>query len=314
MSLTKEIAFELKNQLEMHNDRFIKYWIAKHFGNPDTFFVFYYHLTYLISLIKTIADNVCWILNLYLKLKIDHFDLDLLNDRFKNVTKNNKQFHNILYSNNYYPDYEKLNEFRDIIQHRHVIRSMRVVSSISGENKILIPKNPEKVVANKIKTNKNDTKEDTYKIAEDIESLILYGLHEYFLIDDYTSVKDYVDPLKFCKIHVDGICNLVNSIFERIVDETTRKPLGKVIKFYPKLSVALIEVSHEISNNDFVMVEGNTTLFKQQIESMEVDHKRVEKFENGLVGIKVIEKVRVNDKMYLTKKIDNSTFLNLNYL
>lgn len=34
---------------------------AKHYGNPDTFFTFYYHFTIFISLVKTIGDNLAWI-------------------------------------------------------------------------------------------------------------------------------------------------------------------------------------------------------------------------------------------------------------
>ena len=37
---------------------------AKNIENPGTFFDFYYHFTQFISLIKSIGDNLAWILNL----------------------------------------------------------------------------------------------------------------------------------------------------------------------------------------------------------------------------------------------------------
>jgi putative protease len=287
---------------------------AKHFGNPDTFFVFYYHFTYFISLIKTVADNICWIVNLYLKLNIDHFNLDILDSKFENIIKNNRNFYKVLYFKGYYNEYEKLDNFRDIIQHRHIIRSMRVVSKSDGKNKIVIPKDPETIVANSIRKSRKSSRLQTQKIAEDPSAVIRYGLHEYVLVDDNTLDEYYVNPIEFCETHVKGICDIANSVFERIVDEKNRQLIGKVTKFYPKLSVATLELLGELRKGNIVIVEGKTTSFKQKIECMEIDHKSVENCNNGLVAIKLDQKVRVNDKVYLIKKIDHSTFLNFNFI
>jgi hypothetical protein len=101
--------------------------------------------TVFISLAKTIGDNLVWILKLYLSLNIKHINRDLTSNKFKEVLKDRfRFFYNLLYSNNYFSEYEKLCELRD--QHRHIIRAMRVVT-ISGENKILIPKDPEYLIS-----------------------------------------------------------------------------------------------------------------------------------------------------------------------
>ena len=46
---------------------------AKQYGNPNTFFVFFYHFSYFVSLVKTIGDNLAWMLKFYLDLNINHF-------------------------------------------------------------------------------------------------------------------------------------------------------------------------------------------------------------------------------------------------
>ena len=47
---------------------------------------------------------------------------------------------------------------------------------------------------------------------------------------------------------------------------------------------------------------------QQVVDSMEIDLEKIHKIDNGLVGIKVIKKVRCNDIVYKVKKIDNNTF------
>lgn len=284
---------------------------TKHFGNPDTFFVFYYHLTYFISLIKTVADNLCWILNLYMKLNIDHFHLDLLNSRFENNIKNDIYFYKVLYYKAYYNEYEKLDVFRNIIQHRHIIRSMRVVSKNDGKNKIVIPKDPETIIANSIRKSRKSSRLETYKIAEDQNAMVETGLHEYFLVDKDTLEEFYVDPIKFCEIHVKGICGIVNSVFERMVDLETRKYVSLITNYYSKASAADLRVLGKIRTGDLVSIEGKTTFFKQQIESLEVDRTKVEQCETGVASLKVNRKVKVKDKVYLVKKINPSTLLDL---
>jgi hypothetical protein len=56
---------------------------AKHYGNPDTVFVFFYHFSYFVSLVKTIGDNLAWLLKLYLGLNLRYDNLDISTDKFK---------------------------------------------------------------------------------------------------------------------------------------------------------------------------------------------------------------------------------------
>ena len=285
---------------------------AYHFGNPDTAFVFFYHFGYFVSLVKTIGDNLAWLLKLYLRLNISYYDVDINADRFSFNLKSRLRYYDIIYSNDYYEEFKKLTMLRDIFQHRHIIRDIRGLKITNGQNKIVIPKNPEQYISEilKLKVNVSSSQGPAAKlISEDIDSAIRYGLHEYFVLSDNELLNDYEDPLILCRRHIDGISLLTDKIFNGITNETTRTLVGEVAKFYPKNSVAVVNVSNELKIADEILIEGATTSLQQQNTSMEIDYNKVEKCDNGLVGIKVNAKVRAKDKVYKIKKIDNNTFL-----
>jgi putative protease len=79
------------------------------------------------------------------------------------------------------------------------------------------------------------------------------------------------------------------------------KQIGVVDNYFSKIGVAAIKITEgSLSLGDRIMVKGATSDFTQVVESMQVDHKDVETAEAGdLVGIKVIDKVRGNDTVYL---------------
>jgi putative protease len=76
--------------------------------------------------------------------------------------------------------------------------------------------------------------------------------------------------------------------------------VGVVVKFFAKPSVAAIEVrSGSIKNGDLLRFKGHTTDFSENVSSMEIDNNPVEEAPAGsLIGIKVKERVRENDKVY----------------
>ncbi len=79
------------------------------------------------------------------------------------------------------------------------------------------------------------------------------------------------------------------------------KQIGVVDNYFAKIGVAAIKITEgSLSLGDRIMVKGATSDFTQVVESMQVDHIDVETAEAGdLVGIKVIDKVRGNDTVYL---------------
>lgn len=76
--------------------------------------------------------------------------------------------------------------------------------------------------------------------------------------------------------------------------------VGVVVKFFVKPSVAAIEVTNgSIKTGDLLKYKGHTTDFDEQVTSLEKDNQVIEEANVGdLIGIKVKERVRENDKVY----------------
>ncbi|MBW1900444.1 MAG: translation elongation factor-like protein [Deltaproteobacteria bacterium] len=73
-----------------------------------------------------------------------------------------------------------------------------------------------------------------------------------------------------------------------------------VVKFFAKPSVAALEVTHgSIKKGDLLRYKGHTTDFTDEVASIEVDNQPIEEAKVGdLVGLKVKDRVRENDKVY----------------
>ena len=77
------------------------------------------------------------------------------------------------------------------------------------------------------------------------------------------------------------------------------KPIGEVTHFYGHLGVAIVKFKEAVDKGDEVCFRGAHTDFSQKIDSMQYDHKDIDKAEKGQeIGIKVKEKVREGDKVY----------------
>ncbi len=76
--------------------------------------------------------------------------------------------------------------------------------------------------------------------------------------------------------------------------------VGEVMKFFSKPSVAAIKITAgELKVGDRIKIKGHTTDFEDQIQSMQVDNKPVEKAEPGqMIGIKVKDRVREKDEVF----------------
>ena len=73
-----------------------------------------------------------------------------------------------------------------------------------------------------------------------------------------------------------------------------------IVKFFAKPSVAALEVTNgSIKKGDLLRYRGHTTDFTEEVTSMEIDNQPLEEAKVGdLIGIKVKERVRENDKVY----------------
>jgi len=80
----------------------------------------------------------------------------------------------------------------------------------------------------------------------------------------------------------------------------SEEQVAVIVKFFAKPSVAALEVtSGSLNTGDVLRYKGHTTDFTEKVISMELDNQAVETAKVGdLVGIKVKERVRENDKVY----------------
>jgi len=77
------------------------------------------------------------------------------------------------------------------------------------------------------------------------------------------------------------------------------KLIGKITHYFSKIGVAVVELSDELKVGDTIKIVGPNTEFTQVVESMEIEHKKVDVAKAGdLVGLKVGQKVKEGYKVY----------------
>jgi hypothetical protein len=77
------------------------------------------------------------------------------------------------------------------------------------------------------------------------------------------------------------------------------KQIGRVTHYYSRLGVAVLALDAGLAVGDTVHIVGHTTNFTQTVESMEVQHRKLQEVGPGAdVALKVDERVRVGDTVY----------------
>ncbi len=76
--------------------------------------------------------------------------------------------------------------------------------------------------------------------------------------------------------------------------------IGTVVHFFKGPSVAIVRLTDgELAVGDRVRFHGHTTEFTEQVNSMEVDHKKVERAKVGEeVAIQVTDRARQHDQVF----------------
>jgi putative protease len=75
--------------------------------------------------------------------------------------------------------------------------------------------------------------------------------------------------------------------------------IGHITHFFSKISVAVIELKASLAVGDTIVIKGPTTDFEQAVESMQIEHKNVQRAEAGQsIGLRVAERVREKDVVY----------------
>ncbi len=78
------------------------------------------------------------------------------------------------------------------------------------------------------------------------------------------------------------------------------KLIGRITHYFDHLSVCAIELTDgELKMGDTIHISGKITEFTQTVGSMQIEHQNINKAEKGkVVGVKVKEKVRINDRVF----------------
>ncbi len=82
-----------------------------------------------------------------------------------------------------------------------------------------------------------------------------------------------------------------------MTDETM---VGTVSDYFSHVSVAGIDLIDSLKKGDRIHIEGHTTDFAQTVEFLQIDRKEVAEASAGQsVGVKVLERVRPGDRVFL---------------
>jgi putative protease len=75
--------------------------------------------------------------------------------------------------------------------------------------------------------------------------------------------------------------------------------VGHITHFFPKISVAIVELSAPLAVGDQILVKGPSTDFEQVVDSMQIEHQNVPRAESGQsVGLKTAQHVKEKDVVY----------------
>lgn len=77
------------------------------------------------------------------------------------------------------------------------------------------------------------------------------------------------------------------------------KLIGKITHYFGKIGVAVIQLEDNLKVGERIKIVGGNSAFEQTVESMEIDHKKIEEAKAGnSVGLKVLQKVKEGYKVY----------------
>jgi putative protease len=75
--------------------------------------------------------------------------------------------------------------------------------------------------------------------------------------------------------------------------------IGHIAHFFPKISVAVLDLTLPLAVGDRVLFKGPSTDFEQIVESMQIDRASIQRAEGGQsIGLKVTKPVKEKDIVY----------------
>jgi hypothetical protein len=75
--------------------------------------------------------------------------------------------------------------------------------------------------------------------------------------------------------------------------------IGRITHFFSKISVAVVELTTPLTVGDRILVKGPSTDFEQIVESIQIEHKKIQGAEAGQsIGLKLAQQARERDAVY----------------
>jgi len=81
-----------------------------------------------------------------------------------------------------------------------------------------------------------------------------------------------------------------------------KEKIGKITHYFSHIGVAVVEIEKPLHVGDKISIEGSTTNFQQTVDSMQIEHDKIQEAKPGqAIGLKVNDRVREGDVVF---KID----------
>ena len=75
--------------------------------------------------------------------------------------------------------------------------------------------------------------------------------------------------------------------------------IGSITHFFSKISVAVVELTASLVVGERILVKGPSTDFEQAVESMQIEHKNIQRAEAGQsIGLKLVQRAKEKDVVY----------------
>lgn len=143
----------------------------------------------------------------------------------------------------------------------------------------------------------------TCHLIRKMEATIVSGLSGIFLILHKTWVKCFkiVKMMSwYFKANLFSNFKYINlRLVRRGLIEDNIIEIGNIAHFFPKISVAVLDLTLPMTAGDLILIKGPNTDFEQIVESMQIDRAPIERAEGGQsIGLRVTLPVREKDVVY----------------
>ena len=79
--------------------------------------------------------------------------------------------------------------------------------------------------------------------------------------------------------------------------------IGQVTHYFDHINVAVLSLNESIKVGDTIHILGHASDFKQEVTSLQIEHKEVKEAKAGdNVAMKVVQRVHPNDKVFKVTK------------